>query len=78
MLSQGPEETLGWLAGEAHAWEGLHDRAGAVAPEVADFWAERARACRRLLNELRLELRRDAAANEAEDAGEPDRERRRG
>ncbi len=58
MIAQGPAETLQWLAGEARAWEVLHDRSGSVAPEVADFWAERARITAALLAELAAEAGR--------------------
>ncbi len=57
MMSQGPPETLDWLAGEARDWEGLHNQYHAIAPEVADFWAERANATFRLLDALRAEVR---------------------
>ncbi|MCG8467058.1 MAG: molecular chaperone TorD family protein [Gemmatimonadetes bacterium] len=56
MMSQGPRETLVWLAREARSWERLHDRSGKIAPEVADFWAQRARKSAVLLEELATEV----------------------
>ncbi|MDX1395454.1 MAG: molecular chaperone TorD family protein [Gemmatimonadota bacterium] len=52
MLSQGAGDTLGWLADEARRWERLHDASGSIAPEVADFWVERARSAAGLLADL--------------------------
>jgi len=52
MLAQGARDTLDWLAAEARGWEGRHDRSGSIAPEVADFWMERARGTAALLAEL--------------------------
>jgi len=52
MFGQGASETLAWLAEEARAWEGRHDRTGSIAPEVADFWMERARRTAGLLDDL--------------------------
>ncbi len=52
MLAQGASETLAWLAEEARSWEARHDRTGSIAPEVADFWMERARWTSGLLDEL--------------------------
>ena len=52
MLAQGPEGTLRWLAGEARAWAPRHDRSGITAPEVADFWVQRATETERLLCDL--------------------------
>lgn len=52
MFGQGAPETLAWLAEEARAWEGRHDRSGSIAPEVADFWMERARGTAGLLDDL--------------------------
>lgn len=52
MLGQGAAETLGWLGEEAREWEGRHDRTGSIAPEVADFWMERARGTAGLLEGL--------------------------
>lgn len=56
MMSQGPRETLDWLAAEAEDWEGLHDQSRAIAPGVAEFWAERAHATFLLLGALRAEV----------------------
>ncbi len=61
MMSQGPRATLDWLGREARDWEHLHDRSGATAPEVADFWTQRATATGRLLSELSADTR--AAVN---------------
>lgn len=52
MFGQGAGETLAWLADEARAWAAWHDRTGSIAPEVADFWMERARRTAGLLDEL--------------------------
>jgi len=52
MFGQGPSATLAWLADEAREWEGRHDRTGSIAPEVADFWMERARGTATLLDAL--------------------------
>ena len=52
MLAQGAPDTLFWLAEEAFAWERRHDGSGSIAPEVADFWMQRARAAGELLTEL--------------------------
>lgn len=52
MLAQGAPDTLGWLAEEARGWEARHDRSGSIAPEVADFWIERARGTAALMREL--------------------------
>ena len=57
MMSQGPTETLDWLAGEAQHWEQLHYQAGSIALEVADFWAQRAHDTFVLLGELRADVR---------------------
>ncbi|WP_420637294.1 TorD/DmsD family molecular chaperone [Candidatus Palauibacter sp.] len=56
MLAQGPGATLGWLSREAHAWARLHDRTGITAPEVADFWTQRATATGRLLSDLEADI----------------------
>ena len=56
MLAQGPRPTLGWLAREAQDWARLHDRGGATAPEVADFWTQRATATADLLADLGADL----------------------
>lgn len=56
MMSQGPGETLDWLASEARDWERLHEQSSAIAPEVADFWVRRARNTCELLGELRTEV----------------------
>lgn len=63
MMSQGPAETLDWLASEARDWERLHNQSNVVAPEVADFWVQRARKTSELLGELRAEVldKRDMA-----------------
>lgn len=55
MLGQGAADTLAWLAEDARGWETIHDRAGSVAPEVADFWMERARSAADLLSDLALD-----------------------
>ena len=65
MLGQGPGDTLGWLAEEARGWQRRHDETGSIAPEVADFWCERARAAAALLDALAA----DPAALEPEPAG---------
>jgi TorA maturation chaperone TorD len=52
MLGQGPVDTLSWLAEEARDWERRHDESGSIAPEVVDFWAQRARAAAELLEDL--------------------------
>lgn len=52
MLAQGAPDTLSWLAEEAFAWERRHDGSGSIAPEVADFWVERARSAGELLTDL--------------------------
>ena len=52
MLAQGAPDTLVWLADEACGWEARHDRSGSIAPEVADFWMERARGTAALMREL--------------------------
>lgn len=52
MFAQGARHTLEWLAAEARSWEERHDRSGSIAPEVADFWMERARTTATLLSEL--------------------------
>jgi len=52
MLGQGPADTLSWLADEARGWECRHDESGSIAPEVADFWVERARSAAELLEDL--------------------------
>jgi len=52
MLSQGPTDTLGWLAEEARRWERRHDESGSIAPEVVDFWVQRARTAAELLEDL--------------------------
>jgi TorA maturation chaperone TorD len=52
MLAQGAPDTLSWLAEEASAWERRHDGTGSIAPEVADFWVERARSSAELLADL--------------------------
>ena len=64
MLGQGPSETLAWLAREARDWERRHDEGGSIAPEVADFWVQRARGTADLLEEL-------ASDPAAEDVREP-------
>ncbi|HKV45226.1 MAG TPA: molecular chaperone TorD family protein [bacterium] len=55
LLAQDPERTLGWLAGEARAWQARHlanePRTGAV----ARFWAGRAGAAASLVEALRLD-----------------------
>ena len=60
MMSQGPRETLDWLAAEAQDWERLHDQSLVIAPEVSDFWAERAHATFRLLSALSAQVREAA------------------
>jgi len=65
MLGQGAPDTLAWLADEARAWEQRHDETGSIAPEVADFWAERARLSAELLDELAT----DPASVEPEPVG---------
>lgn len=52
MLGQGPTDTLAWLAAEARSWERRHDESGSIAPEVVDFWAQRARSAAELLEDL--------------------------
>lgn len=52
MLAQGAPDTLAWLAEEADDWGARHDRSGSIAPEVADFWMERARGTAALLRDL--------------------------
>lgn len=59
MMSQGAPETLDWLAEEARGWAKLHDQWGAIAPEVADFWSQRAHATTLLLETLSAEVRDD-------------------
>ncbi len=59
MMSQGPHATLDWLACEARDWAHLHDRGGTTAPEVADFWTQRATATGRLLSDLGADLNAD-------------------
>ena len=56
MLAQGPGATLGWLAREALEWARLHDRGGTTAPEVADFWTQRATRTGTLLGALSTDL----------------------
>ncbi|WP_420635479.1 TorD/DmsD family molecular chaperone [Candidatus Palauibacter sp.] len=75
MMSQGPRATLGWLAREAREWAHLHDRAGAAAPEVADFWTERAHATSRLLDALRADVVRPAEVFDAPAAVQQERPR---
>lgn len=71
MLAQGPRDTLDWLASEARDWQRLHDRSGGIAPEVADFWAERAHRTFLLLGALRAEVKADPPVMAA--AGDPPR-----
>ena len=52
MLGQDPALTLEWLAREADSWADRHDRAGSVAPDIADFWVRRATTTTELLREL--------------------------
>ncbi len=52
MLGQDPALTLEWLAREADGWRDRHDRAGSIAPEVADFWIGRATTTTELLVDL--------------------------
>ena len=52
MVAQGPEDTLAWLAHEAGEWACIHDRGGTTAPEVADFWTQRATTTGCLLEDL--------------------------
>lgn len=67
MLGQDAEVTLRWLAREASAWADRHDRAASVAPELAEFWIDRATATATLLRELSADagrLRREAASRD--------------
>jgi hypothetical protein len=57
MLGQDPALTLEWLAREADSWADRHDRAGSVAPDIADFWIRRAMTTTELLRELHEDAR---------------------
>ena len=63
MMSQGPRETLEWLAREAQDWAHLHDRGGTTAPEVADFWTHRVTATGRLLSDLSADVDSDLSSD---------------
>ena len=56
MMSQGPRETLSWLAAEAREWETMHRSGDLAYPEISAHWSERARESRRLLDDLRTDL----------------------
>ncbi len=55
MLGQDPGLTLEWLAREADGWQDRHDRAGSIAPRIAEFWTRRAATTGALLRELRAD-----------------------
>jgi hypothetical protein len=63
MMSQDPRATLDWLGREARDWARLHDRGGTTAPEVADFWTQRATATGRLLGDLSADMDSETTAN---------------
>lgn len=70
MMSQGAKPTLDWLAQEARRWERLHDKSGLTAPEVADFWADRAHRTCLLLQDLRDDVRPDPGSTAEDRAAE--------
>lgn len=55
LLSQNPEATLSWLAGETHRWAALHRRWLPVTGEIARFWVDRAEAAETLITEALAE-----------------------
>ncbi len=59
LLSQEPAATLGWLAGEARAWEARHRENAALLGAATKVWIKRASACAALAKDLSREAGRD-------------------